>query len=116
MHSECGGRITFSNLEIKYPNAGYYKSSEDCTWNIDAGVPIYIRFTKFKLEHEAKCVYDYVKTTDNGMSRKYCGNKLPPSWRSANGKITFTFRSDRGVNGAGFVALIGRLLICIYSS
>ena len=110
MFSSCGGVINDVNGQIRYPSSGYYENNKNCVWEINSSVPIYVQFTKFVLERDNSCEYDYVQIKENGVSLgKFCGMKLPNNIRTTSaGSVKVIFHSDSNIRSYGFVLDIGR--------
>ena len=107
MYSSCGGTITDLQGQIRYPYSGNYHNNLRCTWRINSVVPIDIQFTRFDLEYQATCGWDYLQISENGTSHgKYCGTTFPQNL-TLQGNITFDFRSDGSAVRSGFIINMG---------
>lgn len=84
----CGGRLQ-ANLgfqDLIYSHASFdgtstYPRNEDCEWLLEVGEDLRVKidFTFFSLEHENRCMYDYVEVYDGSddsapQLARLCGN------------------------------------------
>eukprot|EP01063_Lacrimia_lanifica_P028895 TRINITY_DN4305_c0_g1_i4.p1 TRINITY_DN4305_c0_g1~~TRINITY_DN4305_c0_g1_i4.p1 ORF type:complete len:549 (+),score=55.46 TRINITY_DN4305_c0_g1_i4:372-2018(+) len=64
-----------------------------------------LRWTSFDLEEGgADCSYDYVTVAVGQLTRKYCGQALPPTtiYSGENMRVTVSLHSDKDVQKSGF--------------
>jgi len=78
-----------------------------------AGKRLKASFLSFDVETSASCQDDYLKAYDGVDTAAliigtYCGNALPPAMLASNnqGALTFRFKSNAGINGAGWEAAL----------
>ena len=107
----CGGIITDTNgvIRAETKTAGGYHNNEKCTWLIrfPAGQRVSIQFSKFRLEYQPSCRFDYVEIRDgDGASSplvgRFCGSIVPPPFISTGNTLSVTFVTDYSVNYDGF--------------
>ena len=94
------GTVTSPGYPAKYPN------NKTCHTTITApkGKIIILNFSTFQLEHSLTCYFDYVELIDGKRSKKYCGNTVPPEYRSKGNSLVVKFYSDTWMNDKGFRA------------
>lgn len=66
---------------------------------VDSPKTIQLNFTAFSLEKNKKCIYDHVfieetKLGAASITRKYCGHRKPPNYKSLSNRIRVVFESD----------------------
>ncbi len=93
-----------------------YKDYENYTLTFTPKIPgtkVKVVFDQFDVESNTSCSYDYLNiydgpTTTSALIGKYCGTTIPSSYTStsANGELTFQFKSDEGVVKPGWKAKI----------
>ncbi|XP_057290630.1 A disintegrin and metalloproteinase with thrombospondin motifs 6-like [Hydractinia symbiolongicarpus] len=103
----CGSNITAPAGLISSPNyPEYYPPNEDCNITITTEEkPIKITFHAFDVGSD-DCSTDFVYLTDGQENKKYCGQKIPPSYTSKQNPITVRFVSTNhaATLKPGFVA------------
>lgn len=77
------------------------------------GNKLKVDFQEFDVESSTSCGFDNLKiyngpSTTSTLVGTYCGTTLPTSFKStsANGELTFQFKSDEGITKAGWKAKI----------
>ncbi|KAM3968031.1 cubilin [Aphomia sociella] len=109
----CGGLLDNEEGSIVYPISNYtnYEHNSKCAWVIHTAPNkvINITFTKFNLELEPECRYDFLQMHDGQSSSsqligRFCGNKLPKGGNiiSSHNNLYLWFRSDTTVAKDGF--------------
>ena len=109
----CGGTISSSNAELRYPYSRNYKDCENCIWVINPRVPIKLTFHIFDLEG---CC-DFLVVKDPGRADvRYSGrNIIPPPIISSDGNVRLHFTTDYSIEGAGFWLTISGSKRCYFS-
>ncbi|VVC99646.1 unnamed protein product [Leptidea sinapis] len=108
----CGGVLDAASGSIVYPiTNSTYKHNSRCAWVIHTSPDkvINVTFSKFNLEHDPECLYDFVQIHDGRSSAsqligRFCGNNFPKGGNiiSSHNNLYFWFRSDQTVNKEGF--------------
>lgn len=108
----CGGYLDAEEGSIVYPLTNTsYEQNERCAWVIHT-IPskvINVTFSKFHLEKEPECMYDFLqihdgRTSSSHLVGRFCGDEFPMGGNivSSHNYLYFWFRSDSTVNGPGF--------------
>ncbi|XP_049865550.1 cubilin homolog [Pectinophora gossypiella] len=108
----CGGLLQAEEGSIVYPltNTTYNHNSR-CAWVIqtDRDKVINVTFSKFNLEANPECLYDFLQIHDGRSSAsqiigRFCGNEFPKGGNiiSSHNNLYFWFRSDQTVAKDGF--------------
>ncbi|KAK6108635.1 CUB domain family protein [Brugia pahangi] len=113
----CGGIFEGESGQITSPNyPEKYLAHMYCIYVISTpNKRIRLTFEVFELEvvpSREDCSFDsieiydtYVNDDDHSeLHGRYCGTLLPPPILSTGNRLTIVFKSDRSVNGAGFMA------------
>ncbi|VDK77902.1 unnamed protein product [Litomosoides sigmodontis] len=113
----CGGVFEGESGQITSPNyPEKYLTHMYCIYVINAlGKRIRLTFEVFELEvvpDREDCSFDSVEIYDNYVNDddhsklhgRFCGTLLPPPILSTGSRLTVVFKSDRSVNGVGFMA------------
>lgn len=99
-------------------NGGYASNysnnySNITTLSAPANSLVKVQFLEFDLEASTNCIYDYLKIFDGAsitspLIGRYCGTGSPGiiTATNATGALTFQFRADEGVAGAGWKAIV----------
>jgi len=111
----CGGVLTTPTGSFKTPRYPQnYPKNVICQWKIQ--VPndqkIRLEFSKFDLEPDTQCRFDYLSIYDGSSVastelQKMCGSKEPtaiPTIDSTSNVLTVLFVSDSSVTAGGFQA------------
>lgn len=94
----CGGDLTIeSGNQLESPNYPLeYLPNKECIWRITVqeDYQVALKFQSFEVENHDNCVYDYVEvrdgdSPDSRLIGVFCGYKVPPDMRSANGVFLF---------------------------
>ena len=64
-----------------------------------------IRFITIDLEKESYCQYDYVKISEAGRTKVFCGNKKPADYVTSRNYAYVYFKTDGSVTRGGFLAV-----------
>ncbi|CAG9535646.1 unnamed protein product [Cercopithifilaria johnstoni] len=113
----CGGVFEGESGQITSPNyPEKYLAHMYCIYVINTlDKRIRLTFEVFELEvvpNREDCSFDSIEiydtyVNDNDHSKlhgRFCGTLLPPPILSTGSRLTVVFKSDRSVNGAGFMA------------
>ncbi|XP_028157640.1 cubilin homolog [Ostrinia furnacalis] len=108
----CGGYLDAEEGSIVYPLTNTsYDQNERCAWVIhtNPNKVINVTFSKFHLEKEPECMYDFLqihdgRTSSSHLIGRFCGTDFPMGGNivSSHNYLYFWFRSDSTVNGPGF--------------
>ncbi|KAL9980260.1 hypothetical protein ACROYT_G008820 [Oculina patagonica] len=109
---ECGGILSSSSGIIsspKYPEN--YPPWSNCTWSfVLQTARVRIEFLDFELEDDMQCFFDavtiyYANSSDYSATifKPLCGDKLPPSYELQAARLMVRFKSDKSVQGKGFL-------------
>ncbi|XP_045491488.1 LOW QUALITY PROTEIN: cubilin homolog [Colias croceus] len=108
----CGGVLDAEEGSIIYPLTNTtYRHNTRCAWVIHTSPDkvINVTFSKFNLEHNAECHYDFVQIHDGRSSAsqligRFCGSDFPKGGNiiSSHNNLYFWFRSDQTIAGEGF--------------
>ncbi|CAH0396981.1 unnamed protein product [Chilo suppressalis] len=108
----CSGVLDAEEGSLIYPltNSSYDHNSK-CAWVIHTATDkvINVTFSKFNLEPEPECMYDFLqihdgRTSSSQLIGRFCGNDLPKGGNiiSSNNNLYLWFRSDKTVAKEGF--------------
>ncbi|XP_059051310.1 cubilin-like [Achroia grisella] len=108
----CGGLLDNEEGSIVYPISNTtYEHNSKCAWVIHTAPNkvINVTFSKFNLELEPECRYDFLQMHDGQSSSsqligRFCGNKFPKGGNiiSSHNNLYLWFRSDKTVARDGF--------------
>jgi cubilin len=108
----CSGVLDAEEGSLIYPlNNSSYDHNSKCAWVIhtDTGKVINVTFSKFDLELEPECMYDFLqihdgRTSSSQLIGRFCGTELPKGGNivSSHNNLYLWFRSDRTVARDGF--------------
>uniref|UniRef100_A0AC35U840 Metalloendopeptidase n=1 Tax=Rhabditophanes sp. KR3021 TaxID=114890 RepID=A0AC35U840_9BILA len=121
-YSVCGGNLivnespSFIYSHDKFGELNYNKKLL-CKWRLqmdpnylETGYGIQIKFTKFNLESDEKCSFDYLSifdyneiSADASIIGRYCGHDLPSPIFISKQYATLIFQSDDSMEGKGFI-------------
>ena len=104
-----GCDVTLNGPSGAFTSPGYpsnYPNNKKCqiTITVDNGKLIILKFSAFDLEEFATCPFDFVEIIDGSRKEKYCGNTIPPAYKSKGNSILVKFESDSSVSKKGFNA------------
>ncbi|CAG5044806.1 unnamed protein product [Parnassius apollo] len=110
--SLCGGVLNHEEGSIIYPISNTtYSHNARCAWVIHTSPDkvINVTFSKFNLETNPECQYDFLQIHDGRSSAsqllgRFCGNAFPLGGNiiSSHNNLYFWFRSDQTVAKDGF--------------
>ncbi|CAK1578706.1 unnamed protein product [Parnassius mnemosyne] len=108
----CGGVLNHEEGSIIYPISNTtYSHNARCAWVIHTSPDkvINVTFSKFNLETNPECQYDFLQIHDGRSSAsqllgRFCGNTFPLGGNiiSSHNNLYFWFRSDQTVAKDGF--------------
>ncbi|XP_026748193.2 cubilin [Galleria mellonella] len=108
----CGGLLDNEEGSIIYPISNTtYEHNSKCAWVIHTAPNkvINVTFSKFNLELEPECRYDFLQMHDGQSSSsqligRFCGNTFPKGGNiiSSHNNLYLWFRSDKTVARDGF--------------
>ncbi|BHF63167.1 Bone morphoproteintic protein 1 [Sparganum proliferum] len=97
------GYITSPGFPKEYP------PNSRCIWRIEvpSGFFVVLKFSRFELEDQFDCPYDYLEIYDgpldpSSMLRKLCGTLLPEPVNSTSNVMTLKFVTDNAFHKKGF--------------
>ncbi|NXN18424.1 OVCH2 protein, partial [Indicator maculatus] len=102
------GKLSGSEGELDFPGSPqeFYQNHQLCVWTlfVPEGNYIWLNFSRFDIEPETFCDYDYlsVYSKDNRLVGKFCGRDLPLPILIGSNNVRLKFVSDSKDYGTGF--------------